>query len=426
MQLHRASPSALVLAVIASLAVGLILGYAVATANRVTPLPSRTDVLDGTRAPSAEGLADLARRRAALGANWLASVARPDGSFYYSYDPAADEYDADEYNEVRHAGATYALFQLYGASRDEQLLEAAEGGARYIEENSVAAGTNGRAYVYERRMKLGGQALALVALLERRRVLADARYDDLIDALSRFMLSLELSDEPGRYYQSYDADSATPSLEPASLFYPGEALLALTRLAQHFPDGPYLAAAMRAADYLTLQRDGNLPELGTIPREEHWLAIALSELHPLQPADAYRDVAFLNGDSMIESQHRDPSEPELIGASRRQNPVSYTTTATRGEAFVAVWSLAAALDDASAVERFSAAARRTAQFQMRVQYTAENTELFPNPEAAIGGWARNPFEELIRIDFTQHHISALIGVWHMTSDGDIPRPEPLD
>ncbi len=77
-------------------------------------------------------------------------------------------------------------------------------GVSYIDSQAIEAeGFPGRAYVYGERMKLGGQALAIVALLERRRVLEDTSYDDLIQDLTDFMVAMELSDEPGRYYQSY-------------------------------------------------------------------------------------------------------------------------------------------------------------------------------------------------------------------------------
>ena len=74
----------------------------------------------------------------------------------------------------------------------------------YIDDNSVAVdGRPGRAYLYQGQMKLGGQALALVALLERRRVLNDTSQDALIQDLTDFMVAMELPDQPGRYYQSY-------------------------------------------------------------------------------------------------------------------------------------------------------------------------------------------------------------------------------
>jgi len=381
-------------------------------------------LLEGTVEIDETALANLAFERAQLGARWLAGDVRENGAFYYTYGPFEDAYEEDEYNEVRHAGTTYALFQVYGATGGEELLEAGEKAASYIDEQSKVVEGSGRAFAYEYRSKLGGQALALVALLERRRVTQDTRYDELIGELTTFLLSMEIEDEPGRYYQSYDALDGQRLLEPDSDYYPGEALLALTRLAQHFPEEPYLEAAKRAADYLVHERDGDIPAAGQIPREDHWLAIALSDLYRLNQDQDYLTVAYLQADSMIENQFK-PDEQfpsELIGASRRG---VHNATPPNGEALVAVWGLAVFLDDKEAIEWVSTAARRSAQFQMRVQYTEENPQDFPRPDRMVGAWGRNLEDPTVRIDYVQHNISGLIGVWYLTEEGDVPVAEPI-
>ena len=418
--------AAAALALVSAVSAGAFAGFAAARHPAFAAQSATEPVLDGASELQARPLADLALARAEMGAAWLASVTREDGSFYYIYYPEDREFEAEDYNEVRHAGTTYSLFQAYGAFGGDAVLDAAEGAAQYIEDNAVPAGEAGLAFVYEGRMKLGGQALALVALLERRRVLQDHTRDELISGLSQFMMSLELADQPGRYYQSWDSATQEPSLEPDSDYYPGEALLALTRLAQHYPEGPYLDYAVRAAEFLVHQRDGDIPEVGEVPREDHWLALALSELHQLHPDDAYRDVAYLQAESMVANQFTAEEGPMRAGGSRLQTPINYTSTATKGEALIAVWAMAAATGDREAADRYAAAARRNAQFQLRVQFTPENTELFPDPEMVIGAWGKDALDPWIRIDFVQHNISALIGTWYMTTEGALPPITPID
>jgi hypothetical protein len=384
--------------------------------------------LDGTTEIDAHALAQLAFERTHLGAIWLARVVRPNGAFYYIYRPAKEAYDEHAYNAIRHAGTTYALFQVYGAVRDEEILAAAEKVAAFIRDAAVDARPGaGKAYVHEGVMKLGGQALALVALLERRRVTRDTAYDPLIAGLAAFMVAMEVKQDPGRFHQSYDPQSRTLLLTPESDYYPGECLLALTRLAVQFPDGPYLEAAKRAAAFLIHVRDGDILERGAIPREDHWLAMALSELYRLDPHPDYAAVAYLQAESMIRNQYTAADGiPARIGGSRSRNPINYTSTATKGEALVSVWSLAAYRDDQPAAERFAQAARRNAQFQMRVQYTRESTALFGTPERLIGAWAMDIANTYVRIDFVQHNISQLIGVWSMTYHGDLPFGGPIE
>jgi hypothetical protein len=384
--------------------------------------------LDGSTEIDTRALAQLAFERAHLGAAWLTRVVRPNGAFYYIYRPAKETYDEHAYNAIRHAGTTYALFQVYGAVRDDEILSAAEKVAAFIRDAAVDAGDgHGKAYVSEGVMKLGGQALALVALLERRRVTHNTSLDPVINGLATFMLAMEVQQEPGRYHQSYDPQTRTLLLTPDSDYYPGECLLALTRLAAQFPDGPYLEAARRAAAFLIHVRDGDVITCGAIPREDHWLAMALSELYRLEPNPDYAAVAYLQAESMIRNQYTAADGvPARIGGSRARNPINYTSTATKGEALVAVWSLAAFRDDQAAVERFAYAARRNAQFQMRVQYTRESTALFGTPNRLIGAWAMDIANTYVRIDFVQHNISQLIGVWAMTYHGDLPFARPIE
>lgn len=373
--------------------------------------------IDGDRR---EELAALARDRALLGARWLAGTTRDDGSYHYWYLPVTDEFDDSEYNEVRHAGVTYALFQAFSENGDESVHDAGDAAAEWIDTQSLEADV-GRHFHLAGRTKLGGQALAIVALLERRRTTGATDLDGLIDDLAAFMLSMERDDHPGMYWMSYDLGERLPT--PDSLFYPGEALLALTRLARAFPERTeYLDAAVRAAEYLVHERDGDIPAQGEVPRDDHWLTIALSDLYRLAPDDDYATVVYLQGTRMTAAQYTEEhGRPGLIGASGLRDPVNYTSTATKGEALVAAWSLAEHRDDQELAPIFAEAARRTAQFALRVQYTAENTGGLADPAAAIGAWPQDPEVEDVRIDFVQHNVSMLLGVWWMIDPGDLPQ-----
>ncbi len=380
------------------------------------------DVLDGSRPLHPRYLADVAVERAWLGARWLAMIVQPAGAYHYIYDPDTNRYIDLEYNEVRHAGTTYALYQVYDIARDPLLLAAAERATDWIERHAVPAGPGRRTFVDPSGTltKLGGQALALVALLERRRVTGKTDADPLIADLSRFLVSMEVPDKPGQFFMAYTVADRRYHMVPASEYYPGETLLALTRLAQHFPGGSYLDVARRAAHYLVYQRDGNLPAQGFAPRDDHWLTIALSDLYRLDPNEDYWRVVGMQADRMIASQYTAADGyPARIGAAKRETGINYTSTATKGEALVAAWALAQVRGDVLATERYAAAAMRTAQFQMRVQYLPASAALFARPDRLIGGWPGSASDHTIRIDYVQHNISALAGVWCLVKTGDL-------
>jgi len=386
-------------------------------------------ILDGEARVDRVALAGLARARTALAAGWLERAQRPTGVFYYVYDPVSNAYETSVYNEVRHAGTTYALFQAYGLLGDETVLGVAEGACDWIRRSTVPVRTAGRAFLDIRSgdTSLGGQALALIALLERRRVTGDTSVDALIEELAKFLLWMEMDDRSGRFYNSYKPKTGMRLETPDVVYYPGEALLALTRLTEQFPAGSYIDVAKRAADFLVHRRDGDLASSGKVPREDHWLTIALSELYRLESDADYAKVAYLQAETMIGNQYTAADgNPERIGGARSGiSPVNYTSTATKGEAIVAAWGLATFTDDREAIGRISLGAQRNAQFQMRVQYTAENTRRFVEPARAIGGWGANSEDPSIRIDYVQHNMSSLIGLTHLTLDGDLPIAKPL-
>ena len=407
----RTRPLAVALAVVA-----LVL---TAGCNAYDEVPA-DPVLDGRRPIAERPLAATARERAALGARWLAAVVLEDGSLPYRYYPSEDRYDTESYNAIRHAGTTYSLFKV-AAGRGDPVVRAGELATGYIADHSVALpGRRGRGYLFDGEVKLGGQALALVALLERRRVTGDRRHDRLIAQMATFLRQFEVPGQAGRMYSRYLAPSRRFALVPESEYYPGEALLAFTRLAQQFPRNGYLNDARRAARYLVRERDGDIPRLGRVPREDHWLTLALGELYRLDRDPAYARVVDLQANSMIANQATERDGVDAIGASLGQDPINYTSTATKAEALAAAWALALHRGDSRRARRLALAQLRTIQFMMRVQYTRENTIEFPKPERAIGAWPQDAFEDYVRIDFVQHNISALSDAAHLIESGDVP------
>ncbi len=410
--------------ILAALALLLALGSVSAVTPPILAGPADEAILDGTAALDARALADLSYERARLGARWLARNVRPSGKYQYVYDPEANRYENGKYNPVRHAGVTYSLFQATEAFGDDSLRIAAEKATRFMIDSSPLVEDGRRAFVFANRSKLGAQALALVALLERRRVVGDSLYDGEIREMAEFLLSMEIPEEPGRYFQSYSTTQGGRLYTPFSDYYPGEALLALVRLDQQFPDGPYLKYAQRAAHYLVHVRDGDLPSLMSVPREDHWLTMALAELYPIVPDPAYVQVVSLQAESMLGHQYtQGDGNAWAVGASRLRNPVNYTSTATKAEALIAAWQLARLRGDAELESRLANGARRTVQFLMRVQYTDENSAPFRRPDRLIGAWSQDVVKPYVRMDFVQHSVSALLGVWQMT---EVPLASPAD
>lgn len=354
-----------------------------------------------------------ALERALLGARWLEGALRPDGAFFYVYDPVLDEYEPAVYNLVRHAGTAYALFQLHGVTGDHQVLQVGDEAIRFLLRNMQRVkGAPGLGYFEGRRGKLGGQALALVAFLQRRAATGDVVHDSSIKELADLLLWLEDDDTPGAYH-SHFTPGGDRIPEPVSEYFPGEALLALSMLATQFPDDGYLEPAIRSGNYLIHEKDGDFVAEDRIPREDHWLVIAMNQLYRLHPDSDFKRAAYLNAEIMTVRMWPKLSEPLPAWGERPSRAINFTSFATKGEAQAAAGHLARFADDKRETDRYRVATFRTAEYLMKAQYTEANTKVFPTPSRAIGGWAARLTNHEIRIDQVQHNMSALIGAWEL-------------
>jgi hypothetical protein len=239
-----------------------------------------------------------AQAAALAGATWIARNQHTDGSYLYLYSRTRGV--VPEYNSVRHAGATLALYNA--ASLDQQRRASIERDERV---RLLQAGDRGLQWMLEHLEQqrdfvalpdgawapLGGDALMLAALAERRLVTHDTTYDDTMRALGRFVLASQRPD--GGFYVAYDLGAGDFVREGTSPYYPGEATWALARLSNAFPDElPWRRAARRGADFIALHRD-DVEHIDYPPLNDHWGAYAFAEMARWPITDAQAHYARL-------------------------------------------------------------------------------------------------------------------------------------
>jgi hypothetical protein len=267
----------------------------------------------------------------------------------------------------------------------------------------VVEGKDAEAIVYEYGVaKLGATALAVVALVKHIEVTGDAKWMNHAVKLGRFLLLQQQKD--GRFESKYFFDREKEgSFE--SIYYPGEAVLALTRLQliAASEDG-WAGAAERGVEWLVNVRDAKRQD-ADLPHD-HWLLIAMNELYPLTRNQKHLAHVKRIADSIVKAQRMSSDYPDWIGSY--YNPPRSTPTATRAEGLVAMWYLAgkAHLPRDAYLETL----KRAAAFQMRCQINSTNNLYLPRPDVALGGFRRALDDWEIRIDYVQHDISSLLGL----------------
>lgn len=348
------------------------------------------------------------RRAAEAGGTYLSRAVRSDGRFVYSFLPKTNR-KSREYNILRHAGTTYAMLELYRQSPNEALLEAAERAIEGLLDTVRPAATprppGGKPAlcVVERRMtKLGGAALAAVALAEYERATGKKRHRDTLDGLVRWIQSRQKANgEFAPHKATYPADRP---LIFVSQYYPGEAILALMRAFALTGDESLLDAAEKGAAFLIDVRDRDVP-LADL-NHDHWLLYALNELHRARPKARFHDHASKIARAIMTRQNLTPRYPDWKG-SYCQPPRS-TPTATRTEGLCAAYELARDFGDPADKTKILGAIRNALAFQLQMQFQPESTLYLADPRRALGGFPRSLTDFEIRIDYVQHNISSLL------------------
>jgi len=231
---------------------------------------------------SAPEIAPAALREAAdRAARYLARACDAEGQFAYriNLDPSIEP--QPRYNVVRHAGTLYALAQYCQRSADPEARAALLRAAGFLRQRCVApvAGNPNFLGVWSdpelvggdrpRQVKLGSNALGLVALLSVEKVEPGFTPLDDLRKIGRFLIFMQASD--GNFYSKYDPERGRTDLG-RSQYYPGEAALGLVMLYEVDPAHRWLHTATKALEHLAEQGSR---EKSTFP--DHWYLLTLEQ-----------------------------------------------------------------------------------------------------------------------------------------------------
>jgi hypothetical protein len=349
------------------------------------------------------GALDRARLLAAAqsGGEYILRMQQADGSFLYYYDPAKDAAIKARYNIIRHAGAAYALYQLYEATRDPRYLEAARKAMAFLRTQFRPLPAKDAVYVldFDHKVKLGANGLALIAMVKQLELDPASANLDEARRVANMIVVLQRTDG------SFQSDYLTEAGEVAndSLYYPGEAILGLADLYTLTKDPRLLAAARAAADYLVVSQD----KLRELPPDA-WLMQALEVLNGIGRNPVYVEHAIAIGETMAAYLYTDSDPAGYAGGVRPGIPRS-TPTASRAEGLLAAYRMAREAGDPRAAD-LARALKASARFQLQQQFPLAGETNFPHPSRAAGGFRESLNDNRIRIDFVQHNVSALLGV----------------
>ncbi len=348
---------------------------------------------------------------AKLGGDYLINATNDDGSFVYKYDALSD-LESSSYNMLRHAGTVYSMLQLYHVTKNKLLLSASERAIDYLLSFKKTY-DNVSCIVYDDEIKLGGNALAVIALAEYSKVTGDNDYILAMQDLTKY-ITLSQKDTGEfickRYYSTGEISDFI------SEYYPGEALLALCRLYSLDNNESWLDMAEKGAQYLIKVRDAGISTNNLV--HDHWLLMSLNELYRYRNNSLYFNHSMRIAESIMNKQrdgvNRVSEYSEWIGSY--YTPPRSTSTATRSEGLIAACHLTNDFGDNDTSSRILRAIKLGIKFQLQTQFRLENVISLPNPQRAIGGFHGSLTDYDIRIDYVQHNICSIIGLYRIISE----------
>lgn len=376
---------------------------------------------------------DNVRETALNGADWIVKYQKDNGQYLYYYDAKEDNYVDHEhpkraeddlyYNDLRHCGGIITLIRAYQLTKDVKYLNSVKKGLDFITTITEEHQVDGKpaAYVfYNKKAKLGGTGMILIAMMRYRIETGDKSYDEFIKKYTRHILSrIYKTGEMLGYYIHPSFQDGKPLVdmtdverrETFSFYYPGEALLGLALFANHFDEDDdlldeVLEKSRIALDWIVEERPNVYADLFTALPSDAWLMQAIEEWAKRLEfqKDSYINFVLNDARTMVVKTYQKDDSPyiDYEGAYYYYYGDHYYPDGSRSEGLVAAYYLAKNLGDNEMAETLLEACQKTAKSQMVLVNTPENSYAHKNPEKSVGAIRFKATRQWVRVDSIQH------------------------
>lgn len=362
----------------------------------------------GMRKITKENQPEMLKETIETGMDFLFDQIKEDGSFIYGYYPAYNN-PVRGYNGVRHFSSLYALLETLEYSDlnkrtypREKLLEKIDKGLEWGLLN-LCIEVDGILYVSEkikggRELKLGGQALGILALAKYESLTGDDHYHqimlNLVEGLRAYI------DEEGRTVHVLNEDLSVREAFRI-IYYNGEALFALMRAYPLIGDERLLKLGELLMDRYIIE--------GYQRYHDHWLSYSVNELTLYLPKKEYFEFGVKNAlENLTFMEERDTAYPTFLELLCAANKMFKRIEES---------PFADELFTNDEYRRLREVTEKRALHEMRTGHMwPEYAMFFAKPETILHGFYSRHDRTRMRIDDAEHFLSGLINYTYLRND----------
>ncbi|HEX4918214.1 MAG TPA: CapA family protein, partial [Limnobacter sp.] len=333
------------------------------------------------------------------GSGFLARQVLPNGRFVYGMFPCFDR-EVPGYNTLRHASTVYAMLEAWEVNRQDDLKAAIERALACLTEALVVRmplpgviPTQEVAFLLdsEQEIKLGGNAVAILALCKYTELTGDTRHLHLAKQLAHGIAAM-FNPQTGQFVHVLNYPALSVKQAFRIIYYDGEASFALLRLYKLTRMPAYLQIVVRAFDHFI--------EAGYEKAHDHWLSYSVNELTIHKPQRKYFEFGVRNFsaylDFVLERITTFPTLLELMMAAEQMLQRMRTDQT--------LLPLLAQVD----LEKFYRALHHRANYLRSGFFWPEWAMFYKNPARVAGGFFIRHHAYRVRIDDVEHYLSGLV------------------
>ncbi|WP_444930228.1 CapA family protein [Microbulbifer sp. SSSA002] len=327
---------------------------------------------------------------------YLGSQVKKSGSFYYGWHACFDR-QINTYNNLRHASSTYAMIEAWEVSGDKSLAGAILRSLKYlitqlIKTVRLPSGAVA-AFLVEanNEIKLGGNAVSLLALVKYSEVAKSDKYAEIMEQLA---LGIEYMQDStsGQFSHVLNYPELTVKDKYRVIYYDGEAAFGLIRLYSHSKDDRWLTLVERAFKYFIRANHWRA--------HDHWLSYCVNELTRYRPKGEYFQFGIRNFAKYLDfAENRITTFPTLLELMMAAEKM---VSRLRGKPEFQY------LLDQVDLEHFYCALHKRAMYLLNGYFWPEFAMYFRNPRRIVGSFFIRHQAFRVRIDDVEHYLSGFI------------------